>query len=615
MALKSDLSGEKLLGIEGGATRTVALMTDGHGAELHRVEAGPANLKLLTDAQLAGLLKSLAASLPRPHALAIGLAGAWTEEDRKRIRTAASKVWPGAACYATNDLETAITAAALGAREPSPRVLLVSGTGSCCCGQIPGGKPLKVGGWGHILGDKGSGYEIGLRALKAVLFNYDLDGNWPDLGQELLRALQLNEPSELVDWVQSASKADISSLALEVFRAWDRKDKIASQILAGAAASLVRDAITCARRLGQSGKRVEFVLAGSILLKQKRFAASVARQLRRLWPQAVVTTLKCEGVWGAVELARRFGIQERREQCEGRKSEFKGPMAEAGSQTRHGFELVESSRPSPTEGRNARSMNLDRLPLRIAIEVMLSEESKVTGKLLAERGKIDQAVRLITRAFQRGGRLFYVGAGTSGRLGVLDASECPPTFRTPPQMVQGIIAGGQSALWKSVEGAEDNVEEGVQTMEFRAVGKRDVVVGIAASGRTPFVWGALQEAKARGAATILVCFNPYLKIPRALRPTVVIATDLGAEVLSGSTRLKAGTATKIILNMLTTLAMVRLGKVMGNLMIDMQPANAKLRDRAIRIVQDLTGMDAAVAHASLRRSGWIIKKAVGRLKR
>jgi len=276
---------------------------------------------------------------------------------------------------------------------------------------------------------------------------------------------------------------------------------------------------------------------------------------------------------------------------------------------------VTASPLSPTELRNPRSLNLDRMPLAEAIALFLSEEAKVPGKLLAERGQLERAIGAIVRSFRRGGRLFYVGAGTSGRLGVLDASECPPTFRTAPEMVQGIIAGGPTALWKSVEGAEDDAVAGAREIVSRRVGSRDVVVGIAASGTTPFVWGALGQAKKRRATTILLCFNPFLRIPRARRPSIVIAPNLGPELLTGSTRLKAGTATKLILNLFTTLAMVRLGKVRSNLMIDLQPSNTKLRRRAVRIVQELTGGDAAAAQTALERTGWRIKEAVARLNR
>ena len=264
---------------------------------------------------------------------------------------------------------------------------------------------------------------------------------------------------------------------------------------------------------------------------------------------------------------------------------------------------------SPTEQRNPRSMKLDKLPLCQAICLMLYEDAHIIPALLKEFTRIEQAILLIVRAFQRGGRLFYVGAGTSGRLGVLDASECPPTFQTPPEMVQGIIAGGQRALWESIEGAEDDPEAGARAIGARGVGARDVVVGIAASGRTPFVWGALATAQKRRAATVLLTFNPSLRIPAGYRPRVVIAPNVGPEVLTGSTRLKAGTATKLVLNLFTTLAMVRLGKVISNLMVDVKASNTKLRDRATRILQALTGLDYASAQAALVKHHWQIKAA------
>lgn len=250
-----------------------------------------------------------------------------------------------------------------------------------------------------------------------------------------------------------------------------------------------------------------------------------------------------------------------------------------------------------------------------AVRLMLLEELRVPRALLRWRREIARAVNLVSRALKQGGRLFYVGAGTSGRLGVLDASECPPTFRADPRQVQGILAGGDPALRRSVEGAEDDFRAGARELRLRKVSRQDVVMGIAASGTTRFVWGALREARRRHAKTVLLCFNPYLAIPASVRPDLVLAPNLGPEVLTGSTRLKAGTATKLVLNALTTLAMVRLGKVAGNLMVDVAASNEKLRDRATRITRTLTGADEPAARAALAASGWRIKKAVGRLAR
>ena len=611
MKRNPESGGLKYLGIEGGGTRTVALLADGSGRTLRRLETGPANMKLLTAVQLVRRFRSIATNLPLPDAAAIGLSGAWVEEDFQKIRSAAEKVWPRIPCYATNDLETGLAAASGGpGMAQIPQVLVVSGTGSGCYGQGRKGKGVKVGGWGHILGDKGSGYDIGLCALQAVIDAYDQELVWPELGRCLLQALELNEPNDLIDWAQAADKTAIASLAAEVFAAWGSNDRLAAGILDNAARSLARDAAACARRVATPGTRLRFVLAGSILLKQPRFGAQVGRELRRLWPKALVTPLKRESVWGAVELARRRLQSE----VQSLKSEVRSPKSEV-RRARSGVGIVRSTRQSPTEGRNPRSMKLDKLGLEAAVRLMVSEEAGVAKRLLAERRGIERVIGAIVRAFRRGGRLFYIGAGTSGRLGVLAGSECPPTFGTPPELVQGIIAGGQRALWQSVEGAEDDGDAGARTIGFRGINRKDVVVGIAASGTTPFVWGALREAKRRGAATVLVCFNPFLQIPHAMRPAIVIAPNLGPELLTGSTRLKAGTATKLLLNMFTTLAMVRLGKVRSNLMIDLNPANVKLQDRAVRIVRDLTRADYETAQRELERSGWVVKKAVERLCR
>ena len=344
---------------------------------------------------------------------------------------------------------------------------------------------------------------------------------------------------------------------------------------------------------------MQFVLAGSVLLKQPRFAAKVARELKKRWPGAVVTPLRRESAWGAVELAMRQ-FNDQRPTFNVQRS-----LPEA---TPIGSLVL-----SPTEQRNPASRKLDELSIAQAITLMLREDAKILPALLAEQRKIEQGVKLVVNSLRRGGRLFYVGAGTSGRLGVLDASECPPTFRTDPELVQGIIAGGQKALWSAVEGAEDEPEAGARAIEFRGVGRRDTVVGIAASGRTPFVWGALREAKRRGASTVLLCFNHHLVIPRADRPMLVLAPKIGPEVLTGSTRLKSGTATKLVLNIFTTLAMVRLGKVISNLMIDVKASNMKLRDRAVRIVRELTGTYYGAAQAALLKTEWKIKDACARL--
>jgi N-acetylmuramic acid 6-phosphate etherase len=466
-----------------------------------------------------------------------------------------------------------------------------------------------VGGWGHLLGDRGSGYHIVHRSLCDTITMLDRKGRFGLFGQRALRQLQLNEPNELIAWMQGASKTEVAALAPLAFAAANEGDGVIRLLLSSFAGTLACDAMACARQLARTGKRVEFVLAGSVLLRQPAFARSVAKIIGEEWPGATVIPLARESVWGAVAMARSVAFSSGAPVRRPRRT----PAPNVGAPE---LPLIPSTRElSPTERRNPRSMKLDELPLAEALELMWSEEATIPDALRRQRAPVEKLIRLVVRAFQSGGRLFYVGAGTSGRLGVLDASECPPTFRTPPELVQGIIAGGARALHAAVEGAEDDAAAGARAVEFRGVGRHDVVVGIAASGRTPFVWGALAAGRRRRAKTALICFNPHLVFAAGQKPDLVIAADLGPEVLTGSTRLKAGTATKLILNAVTTLAMVRLGKVIGNLMVDLNPSNVKLCDRAVRIVVELTGVPPDTARTTLEKHHWEVACAVQTLGR
>lgn len=602
---------QSVLGIEGGATRTVALLATPHGSLIQRLETGPSNLRLASDHELHSRFAEIAATFPSPSAIGIGLAGARTASDRQRILQAAQSAWPGISITVTHDLDTALLAAPT--LPPLNQVLVLSGTGSCCFGKTSGGKTVQIGGWGHILGDKGSGYEIGLRALKAVVYYYDRDGRWPPLGSQILRALQLNEPNDLLPWIQQASKNEVAQLAISVFDAWHRRDKIAQDILTAAAHSLAKDAVQCARRLKPRSNQFQFILSGSVLLRQPKFARLVRTQIHQSFPKAPVLPLTRESAWGAVVLAQQSlpasttPLSTQSDTAQTQKIVSSSPQPS--------IPLPISTRLSPTEERNPNSLQLDQINLNDAIELMLSEEHRVPRALLSQRRRIARAIGLIVQTLRSNGRIFYVGAGTSGRLGVLDASECPPTFRTDPDQFQGVIAGGRDALWRSIEGAEDDAAAGMRALQFRRVTARDLVIGIAASGRTPFVWGAFQAAQNAGAKFILVCFNPHLKIPPSLKPALVIDPVVGPEVLTGSTRLKAGTATKLILNLFSTLAMVRTGKVVSNLMVDLNPSNAKLRQRAIRIVQQITNCPPAQAECALQKAQWNVKAACRSLSR
>jgi N-acetylmuramic acid 6-phosphate etherase len=265
--------------------------------------------------------------------------------------------------------------------------------------------------------------------------------------------------------------------------------------------------------------------------------------------------------------------------------------------------------PRLTEQRNPRTADLDLASPAEIVARLGDEDATVAGAVREQAAAITQALEAIERAFRAGGRLLYVGAGTSGRLGVLDAAECPPTFGTDPRMVVGIIAGGRDALVQAQEGAEDRPEDGAADVDAHAVAATDVVAGIAASGTTPYVRGALARARAVGATTVLVaCSPPPPEMAAVTDIAIVVRT--GPEAVTGSTRLKAGTATKLVLNTLTTGAMIRVGKTWGNLMVDLRATNAKLKDRSERIVAEVLGTDRDTAQAWLAKADGGVKLAL-----
>ena len=261
-----------------------------------------------------------------------------------------------------------------------------------------------------------------------------------------------------------------------------------------------------------------------------------------------------------------------------------------------------------TELRNPNSMKVDALPVPDILELINKEDRQVADAVAEELENIAAAVDLVVESLRSGGSLIYIGAGTSGRLGVLDAAECPPTFSTEPGMVQGIIAGGADALTRSIEGAEDNPEDGKKAIADKSVNGNDVVFGIATSGRTPYVLGALEEAESLGAKTVFLSCNAVEE--GNIAADVIITPLVGPEVITGSTRMKSGTATKLVLNMITTTAMIKLGKVYSNLMVDLKAVNNKLVDRACRILETLTGIDYAAAEMLLEDAEMNLKTAL-----
>jgi N-acetylmuramic acid 6-phosphate etherase len=266
-----------------------------------------------------------------------------------------------------------------------------------------------------------------------------------------------------------------------------------------------------------------------------------------------------------------------------------------------------------SEHRNAASKNLDRMTASEIVRLMNRQDRKVAAAVSRELPAIAKAVDAIVKAIHSGGRLIYVGAGSSGRVAVLDAAECPPTFGTSPKLVRALIAGGRAAVTGAVEGAEDSLVNGERDLRAKKLTRRDVVVGIAASGTTPYVVAALRYARRRGAATVAITVNPRTPVARLAK--ICIATEVGPEVLTGSTRLKAGTAQKMVLNMLSTAAMARLGHVYENLMIDVKASNRKVSDRIVRILAEASGKSLSTSEHALRQAGHNMRVALVMLKR
>ncbi|MGE5631321.1 MAG: N-acetylmuramic acid 6-phosphate etherase [Caulobacteraceae bacterium] len=265
-----------------------------------------------------------------------------------------------------------------------------------------------------------------------------------------------------------------------------------------------------------------------------------------------------------------------------------------------------------TESRNPNTVNIDRVSTVEMLKMINDEDKTVAYAVEKELPRIAEAVDLIHGRLSAGGRLVYIGAGTSGRLGIVDASECPPTFGTDPQMVQGLIAGGTNAMFRSIEGAEDSKEGGVKDVKAIGLCEKDVLIGLAASGRTPYVIGALEYANGIKTATVSVTCNPNSEMAHVVR--ISIAPVVGPEVITGSTRMKAGTAQKLVLNMLTTGVMVKLGKVYENLMIDVQASNIKLMNRAVRIVVQCTGIKETEAERMLKDTDYDVKLSIFMIK-
>src|SRR2546423_1156369 len=578
-------AGEKILGVEGGGTKTSWVLAECGESDLRVIDQGklpPATFRLASPDALRGMFRELPKEIT--HA-GIFLAGCGTEGDRTSLTRLCAEVWPNGKIVVGSDRDSGL-AAALGNGDG---IVVNAGSGSSVTGRRD--KRIEnAGGWGHILGDAGGGYFPSLQSLRLILREYDLHRGEVQFTTKVLRALSLNNLDELVRWPQTADKMEVAMLTPVVFEAAGAGDSRVIEIIEEGARVLCEYTEAVATRLHVLAPKV--VLLGGLFQRDSIYNHAFRRRLKKTLPDARVTNSERAPELGAAWLAAEMQSW---------------PEIHAESSP----DKIEDLAAALTEQRNPRSENLEKMSARELVKLFVDEEKFVGEALRAVIADLARAIELVADSLRKGGRLFYLGAGSSGRLGVLDASEIPPTFGAPPELVQGIIAGGATALHRAVEGAEDEGSNGALAIDRRGVKDVDVVIGITASGRTPFVLGALARAKSLGAKTVLLSCNPV----RDQKVDVDLAIELavGPEILTGSTRLKAGTATKIALNIISTGAMVGLGKVRGNLMIDLNTSNTKLRDRATRMVAELTESDFDSARAQLEESGWdlraVLKKA------
>jgi N-acetylmuramic acid 6-phosphate etherase len=593
----------RILGVEGGGTKTAWVLAeamtsgDDAGTEFQILDQGklpPSNLRLTTPERLREIFSELPKQVDRAG---IFLAGCGTEEDRRSLALICREIWPNAKIVTGSDRDSGLAAAL----DRGDGIVVNAGSGSSVTGRR-GDRIERAGGWGHILGDTGGGYFLSIEALRLILREYDLHRGEMQFTAKILHALSLNNLDELVRWAQTADKMEIAMLAPVVFEAAAGGDARVKEIVEEGARVLCEYTKALASRLHLLAPKV--VLMGGLFHRDSIYTHAFRRRLKKNLPDARVTVAERAPEFGAAWLAAEKGDH----------VAFQPKLSE---------KEIEDLAAALTEQRNPRSENLEKMSALQLAELFVEEEKFVEDALRGATADLARAIEMVTESLRNGGRLFYVGAGSSGRIGVLDASEIPPTFGASPDLVQGIIAGGSTALYRSVESAEDEESAGTLALRERGIKNGDVVIGITASGRTPFVLGALAHAKSLVAKTILLTCNPDVAAvvdrggpqPAAAATAIdlVIALAVGPEILTGSTRLKAGTATKAALNIISTGAMVALGKVRGNLMIDLHTSSAKLRDRAVRVVVDLEQCDYEAARRQLEAVDWNLRAVVEKL--
>ncbi len=582
------------IGVDGGGTKTEAVVMDWEGRVRARARGPSCNpYHVGWDTATHRVAAVVDEVLQKAHltitdviTATLALAGVHRDPEREAWRRWARRQWPTIALRVEND---ALAALVGGAGSPYG-IVIVAGTGMIAYGVNAAGHHARAGGWGYRL-DRGSGYALGEAAVRAVLAGAEGMDLCTRLQQVVLNALGLDTPEALIPWFHHPNTTvdTIAALAPHVVRAAEAGDPVAAGIVAEGADALAQAATQVAEKIGLTAEQFPLVLSGGLLTHLPFYREVVLQALHLHLPTAQPTLPQADAAVGAAWLAWDHVGH----------TLAKRPVAQPDDSPCSTWS---------TEEPNVLSRDLDTRSAFEIVGIMHVEDYRAVSAVRRTLPAIAAAVEAITSRLARGGRLIYVGAGTSGRLGVLDASECPPTFNTPPDMVVGLMAGGGDAFQHANEAAEDDEAAGYQAAMGLDLNAQDVMVGVSASGRTPYVIGAMKAARHQGAFTIALVCNRDTPLSRLADHT--IAPLVGPEVIAGSTRLKAGTAQKLILNMLSTATMVRLGKVYDNLMVDVRPENRKLQKRARYIIMRACRVDEETAATALRRSGGNVKVAL-----
>ena len=587
--------------MDGGGSKTAVVLLNEQGQILGRGLSGSSNYHYVgveqTKANLWAAMSEAAQeaqlSLTTIAAATWALSGVDRPAERELFTQMATDMLPNARIRVGNDA----VAALVGGLGHHNGVVLIAGTGMIAYGENAQGEKARAAGWGPFF-DRGSAYDLVQSTLRFLSQEYDRQNDASvALIDELVAAAQLATMHDLLGWVYDKERrvADIALLAPVVLAAAERGDLAALTAVNEGAEWLATAVEAVAHKLHYTGA-FQLVLGGGMLGKSTFYREVVVQAIQTRLPQVQAILPRADAAVGAGLMALEALGKDLRG------FENLGGLAHDNAAQERVAQLWSS------EQRNVLSRELDLLPTAQIVGLMHVLDKTAVANMEPVLPVIAHVVDEVAARMQRGGRLIYVGAGTSGRLGVLDAAECVPTFNVDPELVVGVMAGGETAVTQAVEGAEDDAVAGAAALCHLDLQAQDCVVGLAASGRTPFVVGALQQAKRMGTLTAAVVCN--VPSPVAEAAEYVIAPLVGPEVLTGSTRLKAGTVQKLVLNMISTAVMVRLGKTFGNLMVDMQATNSKLRARAGRIVATAANVDEATAASTLQASDGEVKTAI-----